>query len=180
MSAIAPPPLELTVAYDEAKVSKRSHKKTDDGVVTKVEIPIYDHGTKEEFLRMIYQFKRAATIMEWTTGAQLYSQFSLHLSGVTLTTWEMLILGANQTPATFRTRLNTFKQRKFGPSAIPSMKRYLRTVRKPRSLTVEAFVNRIQFLNLLLTEFPDATATDALDEDEIKDIIYNAMPTTWQ
>ena len=125
MSAVAPPPIELAIGYDETEVQKRSHKKTDEGVTTKVEIPIYSHGSKEELLRMIHQFTRGATIMEWTSGTQLFTQFSLHLEGVALTTWETLVMRVNQTAANFWTQDNQFKQHKFGPGALLNMKHYL-------------------------------------------------------
>mmetsp|Transcript_10792 Transcript_10792/g.15591 ORF Transcript_10792/g.15591 Transcript_10792/m.15591 type:complete len:95 (+) Transcript_10792:655-939(+) len=57
---------------------------------------------------------------------------------------------------------------------------YLRNVRKPRDMTPEEMISRLQYINLMIPEFIDATDADMLSDEEIKDIIYRAMPASWK
>ena len=54
---------------------------------------------------------------------------------------------------------------------------------KPRSMTLYSFISRLQELNAYLEEFSFVTEgqeTAPLSVDEIMDIIYHSMPTTWK
>ena len=63
-------------------------------------------------------------------------------------------------------------------------KRYLRrNLVKPRSMNRHSFISRLQELNAYLTDFPSDTECQEsvpLPADEIMDIIYHSMPTTWK
>ena len=63
-------------------------------------------------------------------------------------------------------------------------KRYLRRhLDKHRSMKLRGFISRLQELNVFLEEFqPDTEGqeTAPLPSDEIMDIIYHSMPTTWK
>ena len=63
-------------------------------------------------------------------------------------------------------------------------KRYLlRYIVKPRSMKIRSFISRLQELNAYLEESPPDTEgqeTAPLPADEIMDIIYHSIPTTWK
>ena len=72
----------------------------------------------------------------------------------------------------------------FSAYVIREQKRYLhRHLIKPRSMKLRSFTSRLQELNAFLEEFPPDTEgqeTVPLSADEIMDIIYHSMPTTWK
>ena len=72
----------------------------------------------------------------------------------------------------------------FPAYAFREQKRYLRRhLVKPRGMKLRSFISRLQELNAYLEEFPSDTEgqeTASLPADEILDIIYHSMPTTWK
>ena len=72
----------------------------------------------------------------------------------------------------------------FPAYAFRKQKRYLRRhLAKPRSMKLRSFISRLQESNAYLEEFPPDTEgqeTATLSADEIVDIIYYSMPTTWK
>ena len=72
----------------------------------------------------------------------------------------------------------------FPAYAFRVQKRHLRRhLVKPRSMKLRNFISRLQELNAYLEEFPSDTEgqeTASLPADEILDIIYHSMPTTWK
>ena len=58
-----------------------------------------------------------------------------------------------------------------------------RRIVKPRRMKICSFISRLQELNAYLEEFPSDTEdqeTASLPPDEIMDIIYHSMQTTWK
>ena len=72
------------------------------------------------------------------------------------------------------------KKRNLSYSAMKDQLDYLRNVRKPREFTPEELTTRLQHINLMIPEFIDATEANMLTDEEIKDIIYEAMPRGWK
>ena len=72
----------------------------------------------------------------------------------------------------------------FGAYAFRKKKSYLRRhLIKPRSIKLYRFTSRLQELSVYLEEFPpdaEGQETAPLPADEIMDIIYHSMPTTWK
>ena len=72
----------------------------------------------------------------------------------------------------------------FPAYAFREQKRYVRRhLVKPRSIKLRSFISRLQELNAYLEEFPHDTEgqeTTPLSADEIMDIIYHSMATTWK
>ena len=72
----------------------------------------------------------------------------------------------------------------FPAYAFREQKRYLRrNLVQPRSMKLRSFISRLHELNLYLEEYPPDTEgqeTALLSADEIMDIIYHYMPTTWK
>ena len=72
----------------------------------------------------------------------------------------------------------------FPAYAFREQKRFLRRhLVKPRSMKLRSFISRLQELNAYLEEFPPDTEgqeTAPLSADEIMNIIYHSMSTTWK
>ena len=72
----------------------------------------------------------------------------------------------------------------FSAYAFREQKRNLcRHLVKHRSMKLHSFMSRLQELNAYLEVFPpdtDGQETVPLPADEIMDIIYHSMPTTWK
>ena len=68
--------------------------------------------------------------------------------------------------------------------AFREQKKYLRRyLVQPRSMKLRRFISRLRELNVYLEEFPPDTEgqeTASLPADEIMDIMYNSMLTTWK
>ena len=63
-------------------------------------------------------------------------------------------------------------------------KRYMKKfIKKPRDMKTCALVSRIQELNNYLPSFPPSaseTVPAKLPDDKLKEIVYNALPSSWQ
>ena len=58
---------------------------------------------------------------------------------------------------------------------------YIRSLRKPGSMSVDDFARELSILNDLAKQFPDAPENaTGIDENEMVRIFYHAMPVTWQ
>ena len=72
----------------------------------------------------------------------------------------------------------------FPAYAFREQKRFLRRhLVKPRSMKLRSYISKLQDLNAYLEDFPPDTEgqkTAPLSADEIMDIIYHSMPTTWK
>ena len=68
--------------------------------------------------------------------------------------------------------------------AFREQKRYMRGhLVKPRSMKLHSFIRRFQELNAYLADFPPDTEGQEnvpLHTDEIMDIIYHSVPTSWK
>ena len=84
----------------------------------------------------------------------------------------------------FNKVLLSMTQHVFPAYAFCEQKRYMhRHLVKPRNMKLHSFISRLQELNAYLEEFlPDTKGqeTAPLPADEIMDIIYHSMPSTWK
>ena len=84
----------------------------------------------------------------------------------------------------FNKVLTEMTKHAFPAYAFGEKKKYLhRQLVKPRSIKLYSFISRLQELNAYLAEFlPDIEGKKSqfLSADEIMDIIYQSMPTTWK
>ena len=70
----------------------------------------------------------------------------------------------------------------FPPHPYREQKCYMhRFLKKPRSYSIREFSSRVQEINQYLPLFPSETEEPArcLPEDELKEVLFHAMPSTW-
>jgi len=83
--------------------------------------------------------------------------------------------------AAFAQRVTSFKRLYIPePSAIDNQRNYLMRVMKNEKLSVPQFLDRLKHINMLISQFPDATEEDIFNNEEVKKIFYHAMPPRWR
>ena len=180
------PAIPLQPEYDKGKIKTKTFKynvgPANNRRKEEILLPTYDKGPREELLRMIMEFNTHADTLGWTTPNDKFTKFESLLQGIATSVWKVLIQDLDRnTEDGWDEAIDRFKKKKnLGGIALRNQRSYLRNLRKPRDMTVEDFSNRIQYINLLLAEFPDATEDDKLSEGEIKEILFKAMPESWR
>jgi hypothetical protein len=82
---------------------------------------------------------------------------------------------------TFNTALDTLKAEMILPTARQTLVDYLETLTKPRQMTVEAFVNRLKVMIRYVANIPFlGVDPPTISQTKLKNIIFKAMPSTWQ
>ena len=107
------------------------------------------------------------------------------LTGDAKATYNQAVLGSGiNTIDNFNKVLLKMTKHAFPPYTFREQKRYLNShLIKPGSMKQHSFISRLQELNAYLEECPPDTEgqeTAPLTADEIMDIIYHSMPTTWK
>ena len=90
--------------------------------------------------------------------------------------------GANgKTAADFEQCLNDWKRTFVTEESRQEFVDFLQSVNKPRSMQVEVFVQRLKTMARYVTDLPFVGAQPPmLNNTQIKNIVYKAMPSTWQ
>ena len=115
----------------------------------------------------------------------MYNVLSRHLKGSILSKYNT-VAAAHGSQTVYHIKLVTadLTAHVFPSKAYVIQKRYMKKfIKKPRNMKIRTLVSRIQELNDYLPSFPPSVAgTDPtkLPDDEVKEIIYNALPSSWQ
>ena len=152
----------------------------------KKEVPLIAAGaTLHSILYCVNEFYNAKKILNWTTGAKLFSNIEDILEDPQdQTFWETnLTTNPSRSVDQFEIFLKQYIADKFSndTKAYRTHKRFLLAIKKTKSLSVHQFVSLIQYHNGNILPFlPGAPETNAqFDNDEIKDIVFNSMPQDW-
>ena len=154
------------------------------GSTFKLQLPVFNEGTAEDFLHFINEFLEAKTKLGYGTCQKLESGLEQILQGNARQEWNTIkgtVLPGTNTVAAFHQRIENFKRLYIpDPSAIDNQRNYLRRIRKHDRYTVPQFLDRLMHINMLLHQFPSATAADSFNSTELKRIFYHSMPTRWR
>ena len=150
-----------------------------------VKIPRYGSGTPEDWLIFIDLCKKALVGQNVTTGPPMYAFMDRVLKGDAKAEFEVKAEAeGNKSVANFEIVMNKMTAHVFPTYAYRDQKRYQgRYLRKPPGMKVKAFTTRLVQLNEYLTYFPPDTPTQEVGKmsiDELKEILYHAMPNSWQ
>eukprot|EP00526_Cylindrotheca_closterium_P013956 CAMPEP_0113605192 /NCGR_PEP_ID=MMETSP0017_2-20120614/2194_1 /TAXON_ID=2856 /ORGANISM="Cylindrotheca closterium" /LENGTH=340 /DNA_ID=CAMNT_0000513661 /DNA_START=48 /DNA_END=1070 /DNA_ORIENTATION=- /assembly_acc=CAM_ASM_000147 len=180
LNAKARKPSELTHV-------KFTRKTTTNGVedYTQVYLPkLPDDCNSLETFDFLKKFENGRRDLQWTTGPKLFSNMLTLLSECTDAedTWEDLTAqSATETVATFTVAFTGFKSAMLSELRHDDQLEYLRTISKPDTMTVRAFLQRLKTLNSLAKRFPDAPATNSgLTDMELKRCFHHGMPKKWR
>ena len=150
-----------------------------------INFPYYGGGTPEEWLVWKDKLLKALDGQSISMGPLRYTFTECLLTGDVKATFNQAALDIGiRTVENFNKVLMEMTKHAFPAYAFREQKRYLRRhLVKPRSMKLRSFISRLQELNVYLEEFPPDTEgqeTESLPADEILDIIYHSMPTTWK
>ena len=177
-----------TIPFYQAK-SDKDHKSlkikyTLSNSVFKLQLHIFKEDMPEEFLHFIHEFTQAKSKLGYNSSQKLESGLGQLLQGNARQEWNTIkntTLPNVHTIASFNKQINSYKKIYIpDPSTIDNQRNYLQRVRKNDKLTVPQFLDRFKHINMLMSQFPDATANDSFAPTEIKRIFYHAMPTRWR
>ena len=150
-----------------------------------VSVQYFEEGTPEEWLQLLAAHKRVSQGQNITNGPGMYNVQSRHLKGAILSKYNTVAQArGNQTVEHLKLVMADLTAHVFPSKSYVIQKRYMKKfIKKPRNMKIRALVSRIQELNNYLPSFPPAVAgtnPTKLPDDEIKEIIYNALPSSWQ
>ena len=147
-------------------------KYTISGSTFKTHLPTFKEGSAEQMLHFLYEFNQAKNKLGYTTYQKLESGIEQLLQGSARNEWNTIKSTVNpnvNTMASFTARIEAFRLLYIPePAAIDNQKNYLRRVKKNDKFTVPQFLDRLKHINLLLSQFPNATVQDCFSEEEIK------------
>ena len=150
-----------------------------------INLPYYGGGSPEEWLGWKDKLLKALDGQSISMGPLRYMFTECLLTGDAKASFNQAALGIGIcTVDNFNKVLLEITKHVFPAYAFCKQKRYLcRHLVKPRSMKLRSFISRLQELNAYLEEFPPDTEgqeTAPLPADDIMDIIYHSIPTTWK
>ena len=150
-----------------------------------IHVPYFGTGSPEEWLIFLDRLWKGITGQNASTGPARFEQCERSLKGDALMVYRLKVADINaRTNAEFENVLSSMTEHIFPVHAYREQKRYMRyNLKKPTDVCVRDFVSRVQELNSYLAKFPaEAPNVGAvsLGEDEVKDIIFRALPHSWK
>ena len=144
-------------------------------------------ATHHQLFHCPHNFKQAAVIMKWTQGPKPFEAFQfVPQDPGDVDHWDGSISAEpNQRSVDkFNEHLQEFIECKFDDNTKVhrNHERFLANLKKPKTLRVQQFVTLLQCHDkIILPMPPGAPEEDAShNEEDIKHIVFNAMPITWQ
>jgi hypothetical protein len=179
--------LPIVSTFDSTKVKTKTWKTENldvEGLSSSEAIPMYGGSMcREEFLYFLHCFQEFIDNYDITTGKKLFAAFRSQLYGPAKQRWEALTEGnSRSTVEDFKKLRSQWISELFDPTDYAAQVQYLTQVKKPREMSIETFVSRLQTIVLLMKYMPreDDEETDPLTERAIKRIIYFACPQSWR
>ena len=155
-----------------------------DSPVYSIQIPYFGTGTPEEWLQFLDGLEKAIRGQNISSGPERYELTERLLTGDALTTFKLKALEAGtRTVEHYSTAMDQLTAHIFPAHSYREQKRYMRRfLKKPRGYSVREFASRLQEMNQYLRLFPSETEHPAvpLPEDELKEVLFHAMPGTWR
>ena len=181
-------PVKQTTKKDELKhIDHQCHNTPGDTTSGKytIKVPMYDSGDPEEWLIFRELVSKCIKGQNITQGPQMYQLVQRVLQGDAKAEFDKQARDAgNETAANFRAVMTAMTVHVFPRFAYRDQKRYLqRYLGKPADMKVRTFSTRLSQLNSYLPSFPpDSMGQNviALSDDELKDVLYVAMPDSYQ
>ena len=154
------------------------------GSTFKLQLPVFNEGTPEEFLHFIHEFEQAKGKLSYNSAQKLESGLEQLLQGNASNEWSTIkgkVVPGTTTLTSFNERIESFKRLYISdPSTINNQRNYLQRVRKNDWYTVPQFLDRLKHINMLLCQLPSASDSDCFNATELKQIFYNSMPIWWR
>jgi hypothetical protein len=152
--------------------------------ISRMKVPIIGNNSNDEaFLTFLYKFGRARQCFEWTDGATLFRKFEMSLEGSFQKQWTKFLAddvqGADRDEELFDLCVANLVNERYEHDTCSDMIDYLRSIRKPKSLTAKMLLARIEEIVEAIQQLPNAP-TPIFSDDELKRIYLKAFPVSWQ
>ena len=175
------PIIAIESSLDFQDLAKAKVQHTDDrGVNRKIEVPVADGSSFKGVLYTIREFNAASNTLMMTNGPDLFNNFRLCLVGNAKEEWDIVIQDQDQTLDGFTEMIRRFKLVFTTHETKEIMLEYLQSVSKPKDMEVHAFVRRMQSINRYIADMPDDNLPPSLNEMQLKNSVFHAMPLSWQ
>ena len=150
-----------------------------------IKIPRFDSGMSEVQIIFVDLVQKALVGQNVTTGPPMYKCMERVLKGVAKAEFtQQANLVGSDTVGNFTTLMATMTVHIFPVLAYQDQKRYMyKYLRKPKTMKLRTFTTRLIQLNNYLSYFPPDCVGQmftALPHDEVKQILYHAMPNWWR
>ena len=188
MLTVAPIPLEPMALKDAKKdelikLDLRVDPASSKSETYNFSVRTFKQGTVEELLNWYRDYNKVLIGMNITAAKNKLNMARNLLAGEALRVFNNKAEGINDpvTEDDVETILQELFKHFFPQKALARQKRYMRrNLRKPRSMKIREFVERITEMNEHLMHFPPANKTNKLPPDEILEIVEFAAPNNWQ
>ena len=178
-----PIPLQTTIDSKEETTKWTfydQHNRTIKGTV-----PVFDGTNTEHLFHCLTEWDNVLDSFTGVTVAERFRFYRLAMTGMARNNWDTarrgLQLGAEHHAAGFALCIRRWKGMFISTDAIHRQVDYLRRIRRPKTMTVQAFRFRIETIISYLRLFPrDPGDLVDINEAETKEIILKAMPLVWQ
>ncbi len=172
---------------DSARVKHTKEITEDDGTVVKESTQISklpEDATPYQILDFFRKFQDACEIMEWNTGALMFSKIKQHLQGIHKENcWEeaLSVVGSSRSKENFVTAREQFLSNTFEETRDYDVQiDYLRSIKKPPEMLVKTFLQYLKVANKQVQMIPGAPTVAGLSSAELKKTFLQAMPRQWQ
>eukprot|EP00978_Attheya_sp_CCMP212_P006451 scaffold14756_cov63-Attheya_sp.AAC.2 len=134
-------------------------------------------------IHTVQEFDEIVDDLEFTEAHEKFINFRKCLRDVARDDWGTMKVRQANTIAGFKATIYAWKLMILPPEDIyEAQKKYIKTVKKPYTMTVHDFIKRICLMASYLPEFPKLMAVTTLAEIDLKNIvIFRGMPNaSWQ
>ena len=147
-----------------------------------ITIEPFSSGTPEEFLIFGSKVEKINKGLALAKGANQYALMRQLLQGDTLGAFNTFAEAAgDENEANYASTINALTKYIFPHRALAIQKKYMRRhMRKPFGVSIRQYKARLEEMRLYLKEFPDYTEAQAMDDDDLKEILEHAIPASWQ
>ena len=151
-------------------------------------VPYFQSGTPEEWLKFLQNLERVFLGQNLTTGPNKFSMTRRLLVGDSLSHFDRKAETFKddngnpvETEANFKSSLRAVTETILNKKALLTQKRYMRRIlRKPKDMTTRMYCARFAELNKYLESFPPYREGQSLPDDEVLEHLEFAIPNSWQ
>lgn len=160
-----------------------------DGLKSNIQFQKLNSDDPEDVMAHIQNFDALVDDLETAEGEPRFRLFRLCLAPNSQKTWVLVLdeIGDDRNQGDLENAIEIFLLKKVERDCALNTKEWLNQIKKPRSMTVKKFVERIKEINNLIPYMPlpedGATEADRIEsftEAELRNILKKASPRQWR
>jgi hypothetical protein len=157
-----------------------------DNRTIKENMVVFEDGTPEEMLKLVREFQNLVdTYNLWhvaptvtRSAVIVYSNFCWCLKGNAREILDVIIANRPRTAAQFQVQMKQLIKKHIGQNALQNQVLYLETTRKPESMSVLQWINRINNINICLPLMAE-NAVKLTEYELSTKVIARNIPPSW-